>query len=565
MKITDDRRLKVLTGLLFLAIVPFFINLNTSALWDANEAFYAETPRRMLETGDYSSPEFNYKPRINKPPLCYWVVTASYHLFGVSEFSERLPIALWATITIMVAYVLGFVAFSKEAGLLSAILLAATPRFLLFSRRMLIDLQLMMFMSLALMFFALAIAYTAKRKLYLILMYIAVGLGVLTKGPVALVIPALAFSLYLITTRNLKYIHQMMLPIGSLIITTIVLPWYLLSYSEHGWLYIKSFVLGDNISRFTESWGPSRGPLFYIPVLLGDLFPWSILLVPAIALALGIKIFNADSQDAGTIDTKKNIRWLLLIWGASVIGFFTLSSSKQGYYLLPSYVAFAALIGGILLIIIKENYISSLLNLISRSTTIFLLLTLLLIGVGLLYIFYRSGRIYQLNGISYIGYVLITGSIISLIAFFKRMRFLSVVVTALAIILINWTIVFHTLPDYERYRPVRPLSEFIKSKANSQSVIGYYGYAAPSMVYYLQRPVFEYFHKEDLAKALSSGNEIFCLITDKDYESLKHQMPVRTCIAASHEMFQLKWKSLFSDNELPKMLVITNNHSCIPQ
>ena len=109
--------------LLALSIAPFFLNLGASSLWDSNEAFYAETPREMIESGDFINPSFNYKPRFNKPPLSYWVVAASYQLFGVSETAERLPLALGAMGMLVTAFVLGRLAQSTEAGLLAAIAL----------------------------------------------------------------------------------------------------------------------------------------------------------------------------------------------------------------------------------------------------------------------------------------------------------------------------------------------------------------------------------------------------------------------------------------------------------
>ncbi len=79
--------------LLFLAICPYFVDLGGSSIWDANEAFYVETPREMMERGDYINPTFNYEPRINKPVLSYWIVAGFYHLFGVSVGVQRIPIA----------------------------------------------------------------------------------------------------------------------------------------------------------------------------------------------------------------------------------------------------------------------------------------------------------------------------------------------------------------------------------------------------------------------------------------------------------------------------------------
>src|SRR5688572_26429052 len=89
-------RNRLLAALLAAAIIPYFLNLGVSSIWDANEAFYAQTPREMMEAGDYITPSFNFQLRMNKPVLSYWNVAASYQLFGISEWSERLPIAIGA-------------------------------------------------------------------------------------------------------------------------------------------------------------------------------------------------------------------------------------------------------------------------------------------------------------------------------------------------------------------------------------------------------------------------------------------------------------------------------------
>src|SRR5205085_889154 len=115
----------------------------------------------------------------------YWVVALFYKLFGVSATSERLAIALGAILMIATAFALGRLLYSTEAGLYAALALAIAPRFLMFSRRIMIDVTVAMWMAAALLFFALAEARPNERKRYLILMYVAVGLGVLTKGPAA--------------------------------------------------------------------------------------------------------------------------------------------------------------------------------------------------------------------------------------------------------------------------------------------------------------------------------------------------------------------------------------------
>src|SRR3954462_10093095 len=100
---SDSRRRAALFVLLVASILPYFVDLGGSSIWDANEAFYVETPREMLERGDFISPTFNYQPRLNKPVLSYWIVAGFYRIFGVSVGVQRLPIALGALTMILIA------------------------------------------------------------------------------------------------------------------------------------------------------------------------------------------------------------------------------------------------------------------------------------------------------------------------------------------------------------------------------------------------------------------------------------------------------------------------------
>src|SRR2546425_11789267 len=98
MKSSPTRTQWVLIVILALATTPYFVRLGASSLWDSNESFYAETPREMVEAHDYINPTFNYRARLNKPPLSYWIVVPFYKLVGVAETAKRLPIVLVAMI-----------------------------------------------------------------------------------------------------------------------------------------------------------------------------------------------------------------------------------------------------------------------------------------------------------------------------------------------------------------------------------------------------------------------------------------------------------------------------------
>jgi len=574
-------RFYILCLIFALSLAPYFIKLGASSLWDANEAFYAETPREMLEAGDFINPSFNYQPRFNKPPLCYWIVAGFYKLFGVSEMSERLPLAFGAMLMVMTAFFLGRAAYSTEAGLLAAIALATLPRFVMFSRRIMIDVYIAMFMGLTLLFFALAEKYPDKRRRFLALMYLSIGLGVMTKGPVAIALPALAFLIYFAATRQLGKLRRMMLIGGAAIVAAIVLPWYAAVYTQHGIGYIESFLLQDNLSRYTQPiWGPRRGFFFYIPVLLGDLFPWSLLLFLVMVALVApwvdylyqkLKRRQQKRQDHDSplfVSNGQHHQTLLfLIWALTIVGFYSLSRNKEDLYISPIYTAAAALVGVGLARFLDGKTINEPPALAARSwdfgrfvpailPTIGLLVAF--IGAALFYLFGRPTLDYQLSGAAAIGIIAIGGGATVAVTSFLKRHFTALAALALTFVSINTVFVFRTLPDFERFKPIRPFCEVIAAKADSDALIGYYKIAAPSMVFYLRRQIFEIYNEEELLAAFASGREVYCVMSQSEYEAIKARLPLPIVILASRPIFQVKLRGILDRRELPQVVLITN-------
>jgi 4-amino-4-deoxy-L-arabinose transferase-like glycosyltransferase len=556
MRTLPDRNCLALIAILFLAIVPYFVGLGASSLWDSNEAFYAETPREMIESGDFINPSFNYQPRFNKPPLCYWVVAAFYRLFGMSEAVERTAIAIGALVMIATAYALGRLCYSSNTvGLLSAIVLATTPRFFFFSRRIIIDVYVAMFMSLALLLFALAEAARSaaaekKRRLCLVLMYTSVGLGTMTKGPVVILLLALTALIYFATDRRPTPMRKMMLPAGLSIITVIVLPWYLAIYNQHGWARIESFIFGDNVSRYIRTgWGPHRSPFFYARAVLGDLFPWSIFLVFVICSA-AIKFCTShitQSQQYGACCSKHR---LLFIWISVVVIFFTLSKNKEDLYILPIYPAAAALVGGMLV----ENRLGRLLDWMTALVGALMSAG----GAFILYILSSAGWSYQIAGVTAIAWSALIAGLLVVATAVGKWRLLTHITIATAFVFANWTLALQTLPDFERYKPVRPLCEIISDIAGPNAKFGYYRYASPSMTFYLRRPIFEYYDASQLIETMSSDDEVYCLMLAADYEALKASLPGNARILASHPIFQVKLKRIINEAQPSQVVLISN-------
>jgi 4-amino-4-deoxy-L-arabinose transferase-like glycosyltransferase len=322
-----DAPRSTLAVLLLAALPVFFIDLGASSIWDANEAFYVETPRQMVLTGDYVSPSFNALERFNKPVLSYWIVAGLYQAFGVSVETERWGIALGAVLILLAAFLLGRALRSTATGLLAALLIATAPRIVFFARRIFIDVWITAFMSLTLACLVLALRDETRRRRYLALMYVTMGLGVLTKGPMAVILPGAVVLAWLAVERRLGDLSRLMLVPGALIVLAIAAPWWIaVGLSEpHGWQHVTEFFVGENVGRFSSSMTGGRAPWFFLGVLFGDfLLPWAPLLVAVIASAW---LRRREPDPA------RSLQRLLWIWIAVIVGGFSLSASKEDLYI----------------------------------------------------------------------------------------------------------------------------------------------------------------------------------------------------------------------------------------
>ncbi|MEO8078490.1 MAG: phospholipid carrier-dependent glycosyltransferase, partial [Acidobacteriota bacterium] len=449
--------------LLALAILPYFYDLGRSSIWDANEAFYVETPREMIERGDFIGPTFNYQPRFNKPVLSYWIVAGFYEVFGVSVGTQRIPIAIGAVTMIFVAFVLAFAGGDPPAGgggarsgpvqaaLWAALGLAIDPRLIMFGRRIFIDIYISMFMGLTLLFFALAERYPARRRLFLLLMYGSVGLGVLTKGPVAAALPGLVFAVYLLLHRELKRTWDMMIPTGALVVLAIVVPWYAALYHRYGWTYITSFLIGENIARYTEGVGVEtrRGLLFYIPVLFSDAFPWSLGLFGAAALWISDRRRRASLQSGAALtaaDRAFRVRSLLWLWVLGIVLFFTFSAAKQELYIFPVVAAVAALAG---LFIARNGPDGRPIRPIALGLTAATIALLLAVaGIGTVYLFETAGAAGALDGAAFVGIAAAVGGIAALVIAAANRPRGALAMVAVAVVTLNWVFVTRVLPSF---------------------------------------------------------------------------------------------------------------------
>jgi len=192
---------------LSLALVLFFCGLGRRALVDPDEARYAEGAREMLEMDDWITSRFKYEDRLDKPILFYWFLMTAYKLIGVTEFATRLFPALFAVIGVVLTYLLGALMFSSRAGLFSAIILATSLLYFAVGRLTVTDMVLSVFILLALCCFSLVYFY--KQRTFALPFFIALGLAMLTKGPVGIVLVFLITLVVLGLRRELGQLRNL--------------------------------------------------------------------------------------------------------------------------------------------------------------------------------------------------------------------------------------------------------------------------------------------------------------------------------------------------------------------
>ena len=319
---------RITVPLLLLAALTFFAGLGRGAITDSDEAFYAESAREMVASGDWITPHYDYEPRFQKPVLYYWLSAATYLVFGATEFAARLWAAIAGLGLVLVTAACGRRWYDESTGLLAGAIVATNFGYFSIARMALPDLPLTFCITLAI-WAAMVSTLESERspRKFVLLAALGLGLGFLMKGPVGILIPLIVIIPVLAIERRSIALTPIDLVLGFGVMMAVATPWYLLMWFRHGNDYLQSFFVGDNFERFaTSRFNDPRPWWFYLPVVAGGLLPWT----PLVLTWLGpITSFIRRRRDVGTIDLR------LMLWALLPLVFYTLSVGKQPRYVLP--------------------------------------------------------------------------------------------------------------------------------------------------------------------------------------------------------------------------------------
>ena len=314
-------------------VVLLLTNIGRAPLERA-EIYFLDASRAMVETGDLVVPRYQGEAFYDKPVLTYWLMAAAMKAVGAGPGAGRAVSALAAIGVLLATAWLGTLLFSRRTAAASAFVLSTTLAFLSFGRIAMSDVLLAAWTTLAVALAVRAFAASPPRGTVAALGAVA-GLGFATKGPIALVVPALAVLLLIARHRRVPATVAA-LALGTAAFALLGLGWFALVAARMGPEPIVHFFFRENLERFAgEGFDVGRPAWFYLPAYFAEGLPWSLLL-PAAVLSLRRGDAEPGSRDAGRF---------LAAWAALVLVPLSLSRGKIDYYLLPLYPAVSLLVG----------------------------------------------------------------------------------------------------------------------------------------------------------------------------------------------------------------------------
>ena len=321
------------------------------ALLDDADSVHAEAAREILLNHDWVTLYVDGIRYLAKAPLMYWIVALSYKLFGISEWQTRLPLALSVLFMAWCVYISGRRFFGKEAGFYAALITVTSPGFYVFTRFLIPEVMVAIFLTLGLYFFLIACEQPEPSRWLCWGIAVTVALNILTKSLIGLAFPVGIMLAYLFLTGDLKKIWKLHPLSSTLVFLLVAVPWHALAAirnpaqptgPEKGFLW--SYFINEQFMRFLNKriphdYGKVPLLLFYGLLLLWVL-PWCAFFFSALKeIPLSFRAWR------DRLDARGRANLLLGIWTAMIVGFFSFSS-RQEYYSLPAVPALALLTAG---------------------------------------------------------------------------------------------------------------------------------------------------------------------------------------------------------------------------
>lgn len=296
----------------------------SAPLIEIDDARYAEVPREMAASGDWTVPTLNGLPYVEKPPLWYWTAAASYRILGVSEAAARLPFLLLALLGLAGVWWLGSWLYSPFVGRTAALATATSALWLFLSHNMTLDLPVSVFLLWTTALSLRVMTFPEDARWAAPLAWIAAALAFLSKGLISVVFPAAwVCGLAVLYPETRRGARRLLSPLGVGLAALVAAPWFLAVQARRP-DFLHTFFVEQHFQRFlTPRYARGGGWWYYLVVAPAGLLPWTVPAMTGLAAALR-RPFGPDRRGP-----------MLAAWILGVGAFFTASSSKLATYILP--------------------------------------------------------------------------------------------------------------------------------------------------------------------------------------------------------------------------------------
>ncbi len=524
---------RFLIMIILFAVLLLAVNIGSRALWDPDEGRYAEMGREVLALNDWVTPHLNYHLYFEKPMMFTWMEAASQKAFGVNEAASRIPPLACGLGIVLLVWFLAKDQWGRRAALVSSVILITCVEFFVLCNSVDINMALAFFITASMVFFWLGQSH--GKPVYYYLMWVFAGGAALTKGPVGLVLPALAVLLYIIVTKQFRLILQARPVSGFLLFLVVTLPWYILVCQKNP-DFFNFFIINENLLRYTTTIHHRNQPFWYfIPVILGGFLPWTFL-VPETIKRMGL--------------SRKNIPpfiLYLIIWFAVMFLFFTPSKSKLATYILPCFAPLSLLAGYAYRESDKKSGLS--LNLIS---SLWLIISVALIVFQLFVPREFISNVDHPETLEPIfkcglwgGLTIIAGTLAAIVAGRKIGSIPGYAMLGLTLLLAG--ILF--AGNWDNIKSTKNILKDLPSDAHLYAYETYF----QSSTFYTRKPVrlvetigeltFGQEHdksmtvdKEGFYRLMNKDNRVYCLTKDKHFNDIKQNVPEAAIISRSGEL-----------------------------
>jgi len=488
--------------------IVYLIGLYFIDVMDIDSSQYAAMSLQMMENHEYLQVKLRTNDYLDKPPLLFWLSSLFYSVFGVSHFAFRLPSFLFTILGTYSTFKLGTLLYDKKTGLIASLVLYSCQAYFLFNH----DVRTDCLLTNSIIFAVWQLyAHIKFNKLINFLGgFLGIALAMLAKGPIGLVVPALAIGSHLLIKKDFKTIFQLKWIAGILLVLLILSPMVYGLYQQHGIKGVKFYFWTQSFGRITgeSEWKNEGSTMFFTHTFLWSFLPWTIFALGAIFIKIKT-VFNKTQRLSNEFITI----------GGFVLSFIALSLSK---YKLPHYIfvvyPFAAIFTAHYITTLINNNFSSILSKIILGFQWFTIL--LFVGFPLIIMLW----IFPTSNI----FIWIIYSIFILtIVYFTFKKYLPaggkekiILVSVFAAINLNFILNFHFYPTLFTYQSGATAARFLNEQKVEKKDVVYFNMYSYAFDFYFRHNVDWVNSWENIKERVNEKKELWVFADEEGYKQI---------------------------------------------